>query len=65
MRIIFSKQPEKVRALLEEIYTGPVGRGYDGILVAERDGRIIGTLLIEPIYYTHARKPRLRKFRDP
>jgi ribosomal protein S18 acetylase RimI-like enzyme len=52
MRIIFSKQPEKVRALLEEVYTGPVGRGYDGILVAERGGRIIGTLLVEPIYYT-------------
>lgn len=52
MQIVFSKQPEKVRGLLEEVYTGPVGRGYDGILVAEREGRIIGTLLIEPIYYT-------------
>lgn len=62
MRVIFSKQPEKVRALLEEIYTGPVGRGYDGILVAERDGRIIGTLLVEPIYYTPRENRALEHF---
>jgi ribosomal protein S18 acetylase RimI-like enzyme len=52
MRIIFSNNPEKVRALLEAIYTGPIQRGYDGVIVAERGGRIIGTLLIEPMYYT-------------
>jgi ribosomal protein S18 acetylase RimI-like enzyme len=52
MRVIFGKQPEKTRALLENIYTGPVQRGYDGVLVAEQDGRIVGTLLIEPMHHT-------------
>jgi ribosomal protein S18 acetylase RimI-like enzyme len=52
MRIIFGKQPEKTRTLLENIYTGPVRRGYDGMLVAEQDGRIVGTLLIEPMHHT-------------
>ena len=52
MKIIFNRDPSKVQALLEASYTGPVQRGYDGILVAEQDGRIIGTLVIEPIYYT-------------
>lgn len=52
MRVIFSNQPAKVRMLLETIYTGPVQRGYDGVIVAEQDGRIVGTLMIEPMYYT-------------
>jgi hypothetical protein len=52
MQIMFGKQPEKVIALLEAAYTGPVQRGYDGVLVAEQGGRIIGTLLIAPMYYT-------------
>lgn len=52
MKIIFNRDPSKVQALLEASYTGPVQRGYDGILVAEQEGRIIGTIVIEPIYYT-------------
>ncbi len=52
MRVIFGKQPEKTRVLLETIYSGPVRRGYDGVLVAEQDGRIVGTLLIEPMHHT-------------
>jgi ribosomal protein S18 acetylase RimI-like enzyme len=52
MRRIFTNQPEKIRTLLEAAYSGPVHRGYDGVLVAERGGRIIGTLLIEPMFYT-------------
>jgi ribosomal protein S18 acetylase RimI-like enzyme len=52
MRIIFSREPEKVRSLLEAVYSGPIQRGYDGVLVAEHNGRIIGTVLIEPIYHT-------------
>lgn len=52
MRIIFGHSPEKARLLLEAVYTGPVQRGYDGILVAEQDGRIVGTLVIEPIFHT-------------
>ena len=52
MRAIFCNHPEKVRNLLEAMFVGPVGRGYDGLLVAERSGRIIGTLTIEPMFYT-------------
>ncbi|HML22868.1 MAG TPA: GNAT family N-acetyltransferase [Aggregatilinea sp.] len=52
LRIIFSRDPSKVRALIEASYTGPIQRGYDGVLVAERDGRIVGTAVLEPIYYT-------------
>ena len=52
MRVIFGDQPEKVRTLLETIYTGPVRRDYDGVLVAESDGRVVGTLLVEPMNYT-------------
>jgi ribosomal protein S18 acetylase RimI-like enzyme len=52
MRVIFGDQPAKVRKLLEAIYTGPVRRGYDGVLVAELDGRVVGTLLVEPMNYT-------------
>lgn len=52
MRVIFSHKPTEVRAVLEALYQGPVTRGYDGILVAERAGRIIGTLLIEPMQHT-------------
>jgi len=52
MKIIFSDQPEKVRSILEAAYSGPVRRGYSGVLVAERAGRIVGSLLIEPMYYT-------------
>ncbi len=52
MRVIFGKDRAKIAALLELLYTGPVRRGYDGVLVAERGGRIIGTLVMEPIYHT-------------
>lgn len=52
MAVIFGKQPDKVRKLLEATYRGPVARGFDGVLVAERDGRIIGSLLMEPVHYT-------------
>jgi ribosomal protein S18 acetylase RimI-like enzyme len=52
MRIIFGNSPEKTRVLLEAVYTGPVQRGYDGVIVAEQDGRIVGTLVVEPIFHT-------------
>lgn len=52
MRVIFGHSAEKARLLLEAVYTGPVQRGYDGVLVAELDGRIVGTLVIEPIFHT-------------
>ncbi len=52
MQIIFGRRADKVQKLLEAIYTGPVRRGYAGIFVAERDGRVIGTLLVEPMHHT-------------
>jgi ribosomal protein S18 acetylase RimI-like enzyme len=52
MRAIFSRQPEKVRTVLEAAYTGPIQRGYDGVLVAEQAGRVVGALTIEPMHYT-------------
>lgn len=52
MRAVFGRDPEKVRALLETLYAGPLRRGYDGILVAEQDGRVVGTLTIEPLHHT-------------
>ncbi|MBN1563472.1 MAG: GNAT family N-acetyltransferase [Anaerolineae bacterium] len=54
MRIIFGDQPAKVRTLLEAVYIGPVRRGYDGVLIAEHAGRVVGTLLIEPMDHTPA-----------
>lgn len=62
LRVMFSKQPEKVRELLEMVYTGPVTRGYDGVLVAERDGRVVGTLVIEPMYHTPAESRAFENF---
>lgn len=52
MRAIFGSDREKVVGLLEAIYTGPVRRGYDGVLVADRGGRIVGTLVVEPLHHT-------------
>jgi ribosomal protein S18 acetylase RimI-like enzyme len=54
LRVMFGRKPDKVRELLETVYTGPVKRRYDGLLVAERDGRVVGTLVIEPMYHTEA-----------
>lgn len=52
--VIFGNKPDIVHDLLETIYSGPVQRGYDGVLVAERDGRVVGTLVIGPVYHTEA-----------
>ncbi len=52
LRRLFGQDPDTVRAILEATYAGPVKRGYDGVLVAERAGRVVGTLVIEPVYRT-------------
>lgn len=52
--VIFGNNPDSVHDLLEVIYSGPVQRGYDGVLVAEREGRVVGTLVIGPVYHTEA-----------
>ncbi len=50
LRIIFGSQPDKIQTLLEAMYAGPVQRGYDGVLVADLDGRVVGTTVIQPTY---------------
>jgi ribosomal protein S18 acetylase RimI-like enzyme len=52
LRTVFGSQPERIQRLLEAVYSGPVRRGYDGVIVAESDGRIVGTLVIEPVLRT-------------
>lgn len=52
LRAVFGSQPERIQRLLEAVYSGPARRGYDGLIVVERDGRIIGTLVIEPVLHT-------------
>ena len=52
LRRVLGRHHAHAQTLLEAIYAGPVRRGYDGLLVAEEDGRIVGVLVIEPIYYT-------------
>lgn len=59
---IFDRDPDTVRAILEATYAGPVGRGYDGVLVAERSGRVVGTLVIEPVYRTAAENRIFERF---
>ncbi len=54
LQLLLGRDRAHAQALLEAIYIGPLQRGYDGVLVAEEDGRVVGVLVIEPIYYTEA-----------
>ncbi len=49
MRLLFGRDPARTQRLLTSIYSGPLARGYDGILVAELDQQIVGGLVIEPM----------------
>jgi ribosomal protein S18 acetylase RimI-like enzyme len=49
MHILFGRDPHKTELMLHTIYSGPIERGYDGIIVAEQEGEIIGGLVIEPM----------------
>jgi len=57
LRLLFSERRDRAPRLLELAFRGPVERGYNGILVAERDARVVGLLTLEPIVYT----PRERR----
>ncbi len=61
LRRVLGRNHARAQTLLEAIYAGPVRRGYDGVLVAEEDGRIIGVLVIEPVYYTEAEHHALER----
>lgn len=62
LRTVFGGQPDRIQRLLEAVYSGPVRRGYDGLLVAEVDGRIVGTLVIEPVMHTAAENRAFESF---
>jgi ribosomal protein S18 acetylase RimI-like enzyme len=49
MHVLFGRDPVRTSRLLQTIYRGPVSRGYDGVIVAEQDGAIVGGLVIEPM----------------
>jgi ribosomal protein S18 acetylase RimI-like enzyme len=49
MRVLFGRDPARIQRMLTRIYAGPLARGYDGIVVAELEGRIVGGLVIEPM----------------
>lgn len=57
LRVLLGERRDRAPRLLELAFRGPVERGYSGILVAERDARVIGLLTLEPIVYT----PRERR----
>lgn len=49
MGVLFGRNRERTGRILSAIYSGPLARGYDGILVAELDRQIVGGLVIEPM----------------
>ncbi len=49
MRLLFGRDAARTQRMLQRIYSGPLARGYDGIVVAELEGRIVGGLVIEPM----------------
>jgi ribosomal protein S18 acetylase RimI-like enzyme len=49
MMVLFGRDPARTQRMLQRIYAGPLHRGYDGIVVAELEGRIVGGLVIEPM----------------
>lgn len=50
LQTIFGRQPQKIQTLLEAMYAGPIQRGYDGVFVADMDGRVVGTTVVQPTY---------------
>ncbi len=61
LRVVLGRNHAHAQALLEAIYAGPVRRGYDGLLVAEEDERVVGVVVIEPIYYTETEHRALER----
>jgi len=49
MVVLFGRNSARTGRILQQIYAGPLNRGYDGIIVAEQDGRIVGGLVVEPM----------------
>ena len=49
MHVLYGRNPTRVQKILGAMYRGPLEHGYDGLLVAELNGQIVGTLAIEPM----------------
>jgi ribosomal protein S18 acetylase RimI-like enzyme len=64
MNVLFGRQPDRVRTILSAIYRGPLLRGFDGILVAERESRVVGALVIEPMPWSSEDVHRLNAMID-
>ncbi len=59
MHVLFGRDPARIRTILGAIYQGPLARGFDGIILAEREGQIVGVLVIEPMPWSGADVHRL------
>ena len=49
MHVLFGRDPEQIACMLRGMYSGPLSRHYDGLLIAELDDDPIGALAIEPM----------------
>jgi len=49
MNLLYGRNPARIQKILGAMYRGPLEHGYDGMLVAEIAGRVVGTLAIEPM----------------
>jgi ribosomal protein S18 acetylase RimI-like enzyme len=49
MNLLYGRNPERVQKILGAMYRGPLEHGYDGLLIAEIAGQVVGTLAVEPM----------------
>ncbi len=59
MRVLFGRDTERTTRVLQSLYFGPIARGYDGVMVAELDGHVVGGLVIDPLPWTQEDVARL------
>ena len=49
MHVLFGRNPARIQRIQGAMYRGALLHGYDGLLIAEIDGKAVGTLAIEPM----------------
>lgn len=49
MVVLFGRNPARIQKIQSAMYRGPLEHGYDGLLVAEIERQIVGTVAIEPM----------------
>lgn len=59
MRVLFGRNVQQAQRVWGSIYSGPLARGYDGILIAELDRQPVGVLVIEPMPWSYEDVERL------